>query len=600
MSLDLPARETLPQLIRRSLAHARPETLMERVDGRWTPISSDQLLTRVENLACAIRAAGLAQGDRVALMAHDCIDWIVSDFAIFFAGCVVVPIYPTQALDQVAYIFKHSGAKLLFIDNSAIVEQLRAESGALPRVVLFAGQGDRSLATFEREGAQIRAAQPNLPSDYEAPLTPDDLAVLIYTSGTTGEPKGVMLSHDNLAFDSQASLDSALEAVKAGDMVLSVLPFSHIFEHTMIYIYLLAGARYAISHDPNELLADIKDTRPVVMTFVPRIFDRVLAGITGNALKEGGVRAKLVPWAVRIGREYMREAVLHAGASLWLRLQFKVAHAMVLGKIRGSLGLDRLRSFLSGSARLHDDVAVTFLAMDITICQGYGLTETSPVITVSRLSDNRIGTVGRAIPGVDVRIAEDGEILTRGRHVMLGYYRDEEATSATIIDGWLHTGDIGELDASGYLRITDRKKELFKTGTGKFVSPARVESALKRSIFIAQAMVVGDGRPFPVALLCPNWDLIRVELGLDASLSVDALTKRPDVNEFLVEQVHRRTSDLAPYEQIRRFIIVPHEFSVESGELSPSMKTKRRVVEQRYASEIEGLYADKHHDAAAR
>lgn len=595
MPSQLPLPETLPHLIRRALAQPRDATLVERVNGTWTPTSSTTLLERVENVACAIREAGLERGDRAALIAHDCVDWIVCDFATFFAGCVVVPIFPTQALDLTDYILRHSGSKLLFIDTEASLARLRAGNVHIPRAVVLEASGNESLAAFEAHGAQIRAAHPELPEAYERDLKPDDLAVLIYTSGTTGEPKGVMLSHDNLGFNAQSTTETCMEDIGPGASVLSVLPFSHIYEHTFIYIYLLARVRYYICHDPNELLPDLLEVRPESLTCVPRIFDRVLAGVTGKAMKAGGLQARLVPWALAVGREYMYQKTFGSGPNSLLSLQYAIAKRLVFSKIRARLGLDNMKYFCSGSAALHVDVAMTYLALGVPILQGYGLTETSPVITANAASRNRYGTVGQPIAGVDVQIAPDGEILTRGRHVMQGYFADPEATALTIENGWLHTGDIGELDSEGYLRITDRKKEVFKTSTGKYVSPARVEAAIKRSVFVAQAMVIGDGRPHPAALICPNWDLVRVELGITSSESAEALAQRQDVLTFVTAEVRKQTADLASYEQIRRVAILPNEFSVESGELSPSMKIKRRVVETRYKPQIERVYQNDQH-----
>jgi long-chain acyl-CoA synthetase len=592
MSQELPAKATLPSLIRAMLSEPRKEALVERVAGEWTPTSTARLLDRVENLACAIRDSGLETGDRVALVAHNCIDWIACDFAAILAGCVVVPIYPTQALDHTAYILEHSGARLIFVDSPETLERLRESKAELPQAVVLNSTGEDGLQTFEAGGAVLRASNPELPVAYVATLLPDDLAVLIYTSGTTGPPKGVMLSHDSIAFDAQVSLDCGFEGIEGGRDVLSVLPYSHIYEHTLVYIYLLAKVRYFICHDPSELLNDLKDVRPVEMTSVPRIFDRVLGGVKGQALAAGGLKARLVPWALGVGREYMRTTILSKSAPTpWRTLQYTVAKAVVLRKIPPALGLDRVKFLTSGSAPLHIDTAMTFLAMGIPIMQGYGLTETSPVTSVSRLSANEYGAVGRPITGVDVAIAQDGEVLVRGRNVMLGYYRDSEATAAALREGWLHTGDVGEIDAAGFLRITDRKNEIFKTDTGKWISPARVEANIKRSIFIAQALVVGNGRPYPIALICPNWTLVRLELPqLPTGATPEALAARNDVRAFLSRDVHEQTRALASYEQVRRVVVVPREFSVEGGELSPSMKIKRRVVEKRHATEIEQAY----------
>jgi long-chain acyl-CoA synthetase len=589
----LPPKETLPNLIRRALAEPRDEVLVERVGGTWTPITSGRLLERVENVACAIRDAGLVAGDRVALISHNCVDWIVCDFATFFAGCVVVPIYPTQALDHTAYILEHSGARLLFVDSDATAARVRESGAAVPRIVEFDSSGSEGLAAFEARGAYVRSAQPELPGAYEATLLPDDLAVLIYTSGTTGSPKGVMLSHDNLGFNAQASLASGFEGIEAGRDVLSVLPFSHIYEHTVVYIYLIAQVRYFICHHPDELLEDLRDVRPTEMTAVPRIFDRVLAGIKGQARGAGGLKGKLVLWALAVARRFAYAKTFGSKPTFALALQHAVAERLVSKKIRRSLGLDRVRFLTSGSAPLHLDTAMTFLGLGIPIMQGYGLTETSPVVSVSRLSENEYGSVGLPIAGVEVRIAQDGEVLVRGRNVMQGYYRDPQATAAAIVDGWLHTGDVGEIDAAGFLRITDRKNEIFKTGTGKWVSPARIEANIRRSIFVTHAMVIGSGRPHPIALISPNWPLVRIELPeLPMDGSSELLARRSDVHAFLTHEVHKQTRGLASYEQIRRIIVVPKEFSVEGGELSPSMKIKRRVVEERYAREIDDAYGE--------
>lgn len=582
--------QTLPQLIRGALTGPREVALIERGDGGWVSTSSQRLLERIENVACAIRDAGLNEGDRVALIAHDCVDWVVCDFAISFAGCVVVPIYPTQALDHTDYILHHAECKLIFVDSHAGGERLGQIGKPLPRMVLLEGGGERGLAAFEARGAAIRAEHPQLPDTYETALQPNDLAVLIYTSGTTGSPKGVMLSHDNIAFDARAAKAFALERIEPDSKVLSVLPFSHIFEHTMIYVYLLAGLRQAICHDPNALLADLLDIEPVAMTCVPRIFDRVVAGVTAKALHHGGLQAKLVPWALNVGRDYARAITFGPAASPGLTLQYAIAKRLVLKRVRTALGLDALKYFSSGSAALHVDLAMTFLGMGMPIVQGYGLTESAPVITVNRFSRNRYGTVGAAIPGVDVKIADDGEVLARGRNIMMRYYRDEDATHAALRDGWLYTGDIGTLDADGYLRITDRKKEVFKTATGKFVAPARVEAAIKRSVFLPQALVIGDGRPFPIAVVCPNWDLVRVGLKIDPSVDPEDLAALADVRAFVRAEVRAQTADLGSYEQIRHVVILPREFSVESGELSPAMKVKRRVVESRYGAQIDAAY----------
>lgn len=594
----LPPKETLPAVIRRSLQNKREGVLVERVQGAWRATSSEELLERVENLACAIRAAGLQTGDRVALIAADSVNWVVSDFATLFAGCVLVPVFPTQAADQVAYILRDSGAKLIFTDTPAAASRLRDLGGTLAQIVVFESAEGDSLAAFEEHGARVRREHPDWPAVFESQLMPDNLAILIYTSGTTGEPKGVMLSHYNLGFTAQSSFSHAFDVIVPGSNVLSVLPFSHIYEHAIIYGFLIARVHHYISHSVDDLLADLQDVRPISMTAVPRIFERIIASIVAKAKAHGGLQAKLVPWALEAGRQYKTATTRGNRPPVRLTLAYRIAHALVLRKIRPMLGLDRLRFFVSGSAPLHFDTAMTMLGCDIAIVEGYGPTECSPVITVNTYQENHYGTVGRPIPGVEIRLDADGEILARGPNVMLGYYHQEAATAEVIQDGWYRTGDIGTIDAEGYLRITDRKKELFKTSGGKFVAPARVESAIKRSVYVNQVMLVGESRPYPAALVAPNWDLVRRELGIALDARPETLVGREDVIELMTREVRAHTADLAKFEQVRRIILLARELSIENGELSPTLKVRRRVVEAKYEQEIAALYRAAESEAA--
>ncbi len=590
MQPSLPPRETLPAVIRRSLEQPREAALLERAGAGWSATSSQQLLERVENLANAIRSSGLQAGDRVALMAVNSVDWIMADFATLFAGCVVVPVFPTQASDQVSFILRDSDAKLVFTGTSALAARVRELTTA--PVIVFASAGADSLTLFEERGAQVRAQNGGLAAQWEAALRPDDLAVLIYTSGTTGEPKGVMLSHDNVAFNAESSFSNTFDVLPSGSNVLSILPFSHIYEHMILYGYMLRGMHHYIAHDVDKLLDDLRDVHPVTMTAVPRLFERVIARIVGTAKTEGGLQAKVVPWALNVGRDYMTAKTRGKDPGAALSLQYRIAHSLVLRKIRPRLGLDKLIFFVSGSAPLHFDVAMTMLGCDIPIVEGYGPTECSPVVTVNTFENNRYGTVGKPIPGVEVKIAPDGEVLVRGPGVMLGYYHNPAATAEALKDGWYHTGDVGEIDEGGFLRITDRKNELFKTSGGKFIAPARLESAIKRSVYVSQVLIAGEGRAHPVALVSPNWDLVRQELGIAADVPSGTMAERSDVIAFMTDQVRRQTADLATFEQVRRIAVLPRDLTIEDGELSPTLKVKRRVVESRYAAPIGRLYAE--------
>ncbi len=581
----------LSQLIETALARPREHAFAERLGApQWRYTSSGAMLERARAIACALHGAGAKRGDRVVLIANNSVDWLAADFGIHFAGCVAVPIFATLALDQIEFIFADSEAKLAFVETPERAQRLRAGCPSAPRIVHFAGSDPDSLGPFEAAGAAIAAAAPELFASLTASVLPEDLAVLIYTSGTTGEPKGVMLLHSNLIANARAASSCTLrENLSAqGDPVLSVLPFAHIYEHNNVFSYLLFEADIYISA-PEYFLEDIKSVRPKMIAFVPRMFERMLAGIASKAAAAGGVRARLVPWALGVGRDYVSAAFEHKPVGT-LSLQYAIAQRLVLSKIKPAAGLDRIVMLTCGSAPLHRDIALTFAGMGLPILEGYGLTETSPVLSVNRLDSIRYGSVGKAIPGVEIEIAEDGEILARGPSVMKGYYRCASEQPFTP-DGWFKTGDVGELDRDGYLYITDRKKELIKTSAGKYVAPGRVESALKRSVYIGQCFVIGDGHPYPVALVCPNYELVRQELGLGPGVTSEALSVRSDVARLIEREVIEKTADLASFERIRRVALLSRDLTIEDGELSPTMKIKRRVVEIKYRALIESAYA---------
>lgn len=581
--------QTLPELLTEKLRVPRERAFGERRgEPEWRYTSSTRMLERAAAIACALRDSGIAAGERVALISNNRTDWIAAEFGILLAGCVSVPTFATLALDQLDYIFKDAETKLAFVETAADAARIRAACPNAPRFVHFDGDGDDALTRFEAAGARSAAADPARVATFTTGADPDALAVLIYTSGTTGTPKGVMLTHRNLVSNSYDSFEYGFKDLKAGDVVLSVLPFAHIYEHNDLLGFIRNDSQLHITQ-PDYLLDDMRSVRPFTMAFVPRIYERVLSAIVSKAKAEGGLKAKLVPWALGVGRDYMAAVVDGKRLGLSLKLKFGLAHKLVLSKIRPGLGIDRALFFISGSAPLHRDIALTFLGFGLPICEGYGLTETSPVVTVNRLGEIRYGSVGRAIPEVELKFAEDGEILVKGPNVMKGYYHLEGAQPFTE-DGYFMTGDIGHLDADGYLWITDRKKELIKTGTGKYIAPSRVESAIKRSLYVGQVFVLGDGRAFPVALVAPNWDLVRRDFGITPNVPSSEIAKRGDVREFIRKEVAENTSDLASYEQVRRIGLLPRDLTIEDGELSPTLKVKRRIVEKRYADLVDSVY----------
>jgi long-chain acyl-CoA synthetase len=542
------------------------------------------MIARAEAIALALRARGLLAGDRVALMSENRVDWIVTNLGIQFAGCVTVPIYATQALDQVAFILDDAGARALFVDTPHLAVRLRTAGIALEPFVFDAPpESPVAFAQLIAAGMSHRERGAEELARIAADLDPDALALLIYTSGTTGTPKGVMLAHRNIASNAVDSFDIVADAIRPGDPVLSLLPFAHCYEHTNIYGYLVRGARVYINRRVESLLDDLRTVRPVAMFAVPRVFERTYAGIVAASIAAGGVRAKLVPWALATGCAY-RRALLEGTPNLALRLQFALAHRLVLSKLRAQLGCDRLRFFVSGSAALHLEVALTFAAADMLIIEGYGLTESSPVVTVNRPRQHRFGTVGLPIPNVEVRLADDGELLVRGPNVMLGYYRHPDETAAAIRDGWLATGDIATIDPDGYVRIVDRKNEIFKTSGGKFVSPTRVESALARSPFVAQAVVIGSGKAHPAALIAPNWATLRAHLDLPVDASQEHLAADGRVRAFIANEVRLATAHLASFEQIRWAGVLARDLTIAAGELTPTLKVRRNIVEARYAA----------------
>jgi long-chain acyl-CoA synthetase len=580
---------TLPAFIAERLSAPRPAALAELRDGQTVALSAEETHRRAAAVAHALRARGIGRGDRVAILANNSVEWLVADFGILYAGAVVVPMFATTADDQIAFIFADSEAKLVFVDDAKAAEHVRAAVPNAPPVVALAGDGEGSFAQLVRDG-ESRASDDALLRSYSDGIGLDELAVLIYTSGTTGQPKGVMLSHRNIVSDLKSAFEPSESGQAEGEIALSVLPFAHIYEHTNALGYLSNRVTHYVTV-PDRLLADMRAIRPNYVAFVPRIFERMIAGIIGSARAGGGLKAKLVPWALEVGTDYER-AVRSGGAGLSLRLRHALAKRLVLSKIPATLGIDRLRYFVSGSAPLHRDTALTIAAMGVPVLEGYGLTETSPVVTVNRPEDNDLGTVGPPVKNVEVKIAADGEVLVKGPNVMLGYYKLPKEEQPFDADGWFQTGDIGMLDKRGHLVITDRKKELFKSSGGKWISPSRIETAIKRSIYVGQVMAFGNNKPHPAVLLAPNWDLVRAKLEIPAATPTSDMANDERVRALMIREAADHTADLAKYEQIHRIAVLPRDLTIEDGELSPTLKVKRRIVEQRYGDLIEQAYAE--------
>jgi long-chain acyl-CoA synthetase len=593
------APETINEVMLRALTQkARPDALNYKREGAWRPISSEGLLRRVRRVALGLYDLGLRRGDRAGILSESSPEWVVADLGCQFAGVVDVPLYPTLAPQQVCYIMEDSGARFLFVQNRAAFGRVRealASCSALSTVVLLSdeeGEGVLTLAGLEARGARLEAERPGLVEELSAAVGAEDLATIIYTSGTTGEPKGVMLTHSNVVSNLKGTSERL--AFTPDDIALSVLPLSHVFERGAMYMYLHHGVKVYFAEAIERIGENMREVHPTIVVAVPRLFEKIYERIKAKAAEGGRLKTALLMWAVRVGRRWAYATVWKRPVGSLLRLQHEVASSLVFSKWREATG-GSIRLFCSGGAALPEELGLIFYGAGLPIVQGYGLTETSPVICVNGPDDNRIGTVGRPIRHVEVRIAPDGEIETRGPNVMRGYYNKTDATREVFTaDGWFKTGDIGALDAEGCLRITDRKKELFKTSGGKYVAPQPIEERIKQSRFVGQVVLVGDGRKFPAALIVPDWEMLRSyarHKGLNIEARAD-LCRHPRVLDLLQRQVDSLTADLSRFERVKRVALLERELTIEGGELTPTLKVKRRVIDEKYRDVIDRIYAE--------
>ena len=561
-------------------------------------VSTAELTRQVRQIAKALADSGVRPGDRVALMAENGPHWPAVDFATLCIGAVLVPIYPTLLPEGAAYVARDSGSRILFVQGRERLEGLlavRADMPSVERIVAIgaggAGEpplgatpaGLESLEAFMARGSEADQAWLE---KVAAQAKPEDLATLIYTSGTTGDPKGVMLTHDNLVSNALTGCD--VLGLDGSFTALSFLPLSHSFERLVDYCFFFKGITIAYAESVQTVAANLLEERPHVFVAVPRVYEKVMARVLENATAAGGLKAKIFRWALQVGRDALPQRLAFEPMSLKVR----IADKLVFSKIRERLG-GRFVFAMSGGAPLGRDVAEFFWGAGIPIYEGYGLTETSPVISVNTRGATRLGTVGRPMPRIEVKIAEDGEILSRGPNTMRGYYGKPQAT-AEVIDGegWFHTGDIGHLDDAGYLVITDRKKELIVNAYGKNIAPAPIENALKASRWISQAVVIGDRRQYLAALIVPDFDVLKGWAGAEGiGGTIAEQLHNPRLRAILEAEVQAVNEHLARYEQIRVWELVPTEFTLEGGELTPTLKVKRRVINVKYKAILDRLYA---------
>jgi long-chain acyl-CoA synthetase len=567
--------------------------------GRWVDFSYRDLADRVQDLSIGLQELGVRRGDRVAILSENRPEWAMTDYACLAARCADVPIYPTLPARQAEYILRDSGAVVAMVSNQAQLDKLLAVRDRLPAlagVIAFdesaAGPGVLRLEEVLQRG---RAARDRHPGWRAAALeaAPDDLATLIYTSGTTGDPKGVMLSHGNIA--SNVTTCVGLFSFTPDDECLSFLPLSHIFERMFgHYCMFHAGVTINYAESVDTVPADMQEIRPQLMASVPRLYEKIYARVLDNVRTASPLRKRVFAWGRAVGERWAESTIAKRPVPLGLRLQRALADRLVFAKLRARTG-GRIRFFISGGAPLSADIARFFYAAGLPVLEGYGLTETSPVMAVNTFRHHRLGTVGRAIPEVEIRIAPDGEIVTRGPNVMCGYFNKPDATAEAIDgEGWFHTGDIGMLDADGYLSITDRKKDLIVTAGGKNIAPQPIENLAKTSKFVASAVMLGDRRPFPIMLVVPNAAQVKgwVEHKGLPDGELEQLLELPDVRQKIEREVRMTLRDLAQYEMPKKLLLLARDFTVESGELTPTLKVKRRVVEEHNRTAIEALYRE--------
>ncbi len=598
---------TLPDLLDEACQrNPNPKALNVQRDGRWVSFSTRQFREDAEAIAAGLRALGLATEDRVALFMYSDPDFVRVDMGALIAHLTDVPLYLTYAPDLLVYVMNHAEARVLFVSDGELLRKIcpllpqmsflrhliiarPPEDWAERQAHIPAGITTHTLDALMERGREVLEQDPGLIGRLKQGIAPDDIATIIYTSGTTGLPKGVMLSHQNLSFNVKSAFGAMGKWFDGpNEVVISFLPLTHVFGRMMQYGYMNLGAAVYFVH-PHELVDNLPVVRPTMFATVPRVLERIYEGILRKADEMHGVKAALLKRAIALAQRYRVGEPLRGRAAL----EHKLLDRLVYSKWREVLG-GRLKYAISGGAALRPELAHFFAAAGIVILEGYGLTETSPVIAVNRYDSFRPGTVGPPIPGVEVAIAEDGEILTRGPHVMKGYFKNPAATREVIEpDGWFHTGDIGELDEDCYLRITDRKKHLFKLSTGKYVTPQPIEDALRASPLVDQAVVVGVGRKYASALVFPNADALRAfaaQKGLNAERPLLDLLREPLVVQAYQDLVAQVNGGLPRWSQVRRFALLPGELTVDNEMLTPTLKVRRAKVQKAYHAVLEALY----------
>lgn len=590
--------DTLPKIFFDSIdQRARPDAVLYKRDGAWLKLSHAEIERRVAAFAAALTELGIERGDRIAVLSENRPEWMIGDWAVQGMGAIYVPIYATLPANQIAFILADCSTRAILVSSQEQyykIASIRAEVPSLRHVIVLDefATGDDDVLHFD-EMVEQGAASADAIAEFRARaalVEPEDVATLIYTSGTTGNPKGVMLTHHNLTSNVAAVREHEVIEEQPGDIGLSFLPLSHALERMVDYYYWASGICIAYAESIDKVADNLMEVSPHYMVSVPRLFEKIYTRVMGAS----GIKLALVKWAKGVGERYADIRLAGGTPGGGLTAQYRLADRLVFSKLRARTG-GRLRAAISGGAPLSGDVARFFFAAGLPVYEGYGLTETSPVLTANRPGKTRIGTVGQPVAGTELRIDPHGEIIVRGPQVMKGYWNRPDETAESIdADGWFHTGDVGSIDADGYLRITDRIKNIIVTAGGKNIAPQPIENDVALSPYVAQVVMLGDKRAFPILLVVPDFENLNAwakEQGINVRDN-RALVSDPRVKEFLEKDVFARMQGLARHEMPKKISIIADEFGVDSGELTPSLKVKRRVVEDRYADVIEDLYRD--------
>lgn len=590
--------ETLSQLFLNTIkSYPKDDLLLSKKEGKYVPISTEEFADRVKCFSLGLRDLGLEAGDKLIILSENRPEWVISDVANLCLGGITVPIYTSLIPEQIKYIIDDSDAKIVVVSDQSQWQKIEAIKSELTKVTSYitclpeAPEGVLTFAQVLEIGRKMDKQNPGFFEKMALEVKPDAIASIIYTSGTTGPPKGVMLTHSNIF--SNVKTCSSLLPFKDTDTVLSFLPLSHILERMGMFVYLYNGMSIGFAESIDTLGENLLEVRPHIMVNVPRVLEKIYAKVIDNVQVSSSLKRKIFFWAVKVGRKYGRKKILNQPISKLLQFKRNLANKLVFSKVYAKTG-GRVRFFLCGGAPLSKDIGEFFYAIGLTIIEGYGLTETSPVITANTFENLKFGTVGKPIPGVDVRIDEDGEILTKGPNVMNGYYKKEAASREVFEGGWFHTGDIGHFDEEGFLVITDRKKDIIVTSGGKNVAPQPIEGILNLNPYISTALVIGDSRKFISALVVPNFEKLE-EYAKQNNISFEDhcdLVKKEEIVRFIQEQVDRSAPNLASYEKVKKIALLDKEFEIEKGEITPTLKVKRNIVEEKYKGIIDAMYRE--------